>query len=147
MKLNWGSGIAIFYTLFVLALVGALIQSRRIQRSMVVDNYYEKDLNYKEKYDKIENSKQLTTKVNIIQNKKNGTVDITFPPGMNGVNGEVLFYRPSSKGLDVNVPIKNLDENTLHVPMQQFIAGNWSVQVDWSSGGKDYFDKANLYLQ
>lgn len=147
MKLNWGTGIAIFYGLFVLALMGALIKSRTIQRSMVVDHYYEKDLNYKEKYNKIENSGQLAVKVKIIQNKDNGTVDIIFPPEVNEVKGEVLFYRPSSKGMDVNIPIENLEGNTLRIPLKQFKVGNWAVQVDWSSGGKDYFDKSNLYLQ
>jgi len=149
MKLNWGSGIAVFYTLFVLALLFALFQSKRIAttRSMVTENYYEKDLNYKEKYDKLKNSSQLSEKVSITQNKSRGTVDVVFPKEVSGVTGEVLFYRPSSKGMDVKVPIKNLQDGILHIPVETLTIGNWSVQVDWESGGKAYFDKANLYLQ
>ena len=148
MKFNWGSGIAVFYALFVLALLFALIQSKRIatNRSMVTENYYEKDLNYKQKYDKIENSSRLAEKLKIIENTENGTVDIIFPKGMKDITGTVLFYRPSSKGMDVKIPIENLQEGILPIPMKSFATGNWAVQVDWESSGKAYFDKANLYL-
>ncbi len=147
MKLNWGSGIAIFYSIFVLAMIGALIQSKRIHRSMVVDNYYEKDLNYKEKYNKIENSTKLAIKVKVLQDNDRGMVDIVFPPEVNNVGGKVLFYRPSSKGMDVSIPIKNLNGNIFSIPIKHFKPGNWAVQIDWQSGGKEYYDKANLYLQ
>ena len=54
MKINWGTGIFIFYSLFVGALVFQLVKSFQYDNSLVVENYYEKDLNYQEQYNKIQ---------------------------------------------------------------------------------------------
>ena len=146
MKLNWGTGIAIFYVFFVLLLMVALVQSKKIQRSMVTENYYEQGLKYKQKFDRIKNSSQLSEKVKIAQNTETGMIDITFPSDLGQIGGEVLFYRPSSKGLDVKMPIKDLNNGVLNIASKPFVKGNWAVQVDWEASGKKYFDKANLYL-
>jgi hypothetical protein len=44
MKFNWGTGIAIFYIIFVVSLVFQVFKSRQYDHSLVVDNYYEEDI-------------------------------------------------------------------------------------------------------
>ena len=66
MKFNWGTGIAIFLILFIGALIWVLYQSRQVDNSLVSDTYYQEDLMYQKKYEKLENYAKLTEKVNTV---------------------------------------------------------------------------------
>ena len=57
MKLHWGHGIAIFYSLFVAVLVFQVIRSTAYDNSLVSEAYYKDDINYQQHYDKLQ--KQL----------------------------------------------------------------------------------------
>ena len=69
MKINWGTGIAIFYTLFASVLVMVVIKSKQYDHSLVVDNYYEEDLHYQSHFDKLVNSQQAGMAVQISLDK------------------------------------------------------------------------------
>ena len=59
MKINWGSGIAIFYSLFVITMVYAVVRSTQFDNSLVSDHYYADDLKYQERFDKLSNAQNL----------------------------------------------------------------------------------------
>ena len=59
MKLNWGTGIAAFYLLFMVVLLSFVIKSRSYDHSLVTTNYYEQDLKYQQQYDKLANTLAL----------------------------------------------------------------------------------------
>jgi hypothetical protein len=51
MKLNWGTGIAIFYGLFMVIMITFVVMSRNVDHSLVMEDYYEADINYQEHKD------------------------------------------------------------------------------------------------
>lgn len=59
MKLSWGTGIAIFYSVFVIVLVFVVVKSTSIDNALVTDDYYKKDLEYQTQIDKQVNSQGL----------------------------------------------------------------------------------------
>ena len=65
MKFNWGTGIFLFYTFFAVTLFFQVYQSTQYDNHLVVDNYYEKDIQYQVQYEKIANSLGLEEKVAI----------------------------------------------------------------------------------
>ena len=71
-------------------------------------------------------------------------LNIFFPTRV--VNGEVKFFRPSDKKMDVDIPLKSLKENPLHLSTQKLNKGYWKVQVIWTDGSKEYFSEQELYI-
>jgi hypothetical protein len=59
MKISWGTGIAIFYSFFVIAMLVFVYAATNQDISLVSDTYYEEDLSYQVKLDKIQQTNQL----------------------------------------------------------------------------------------
>lgn len=137
MKLNWGYGIAIFYTIFVLALGYQLFRSFQYDRSLVVDDYYAKDLAYQEQFDRLSNT--LTHNADLSISKQNGILSIRFPEGHKSPQGGIQFYRPDNQNLDQHYPIAVDSAGQFHKNIEDLIPGKWKIKVSWQWDGVDYF--------
>jgi nitrogen fixation protein FixH len=146
MKFNWGHGIALFYIVFATVLVIFVVKSTFHDHSLVVDNYYEEDLNYQKHYEKLANSKALLNDVTIKHDSKSDKVTLQFPKKEGSVAGTIHFYRPSDKGKDFTVEIK-LDQNfEQSLPVSELSPGLWKLKVDWEAGGKPFYLEESLVL-
>ena len=145
MKINWGSGIAIFYSLFVLVMIFMVIKSTQNKSHLVQENYYNKDLNYESFRQKRENASTLDTPVGIKYISKQNSVELEFPQEMSEVSGKVTLFRPSNKFLDKTYVIKLDNSSKMNIPLEkQMPGGLWKVQVDWETQGKKYYTEENL---
>jgi hypothetical protein len=146
MKISWGTGIAIFYSFFVIVMVGMVVYSKSFDHSLVVDNYYEEDLKYQSHLDKLNNSKRLATDLQIQVEKEIGAVALHFPKEIQLVEGSVLFYRADDKRKDVSLKIAVDSNGTFLAPIQNLTPGKWTVKVDWQGDGKPFFKEETLVL-
>ena len=147
MKFNWGTGIALFYIIFATSMVALVIKSTQYDHSLVVEDYYQKDLDYQQHYDKLANSKALSKDVQIqLVAAPNKEVQVSFPKEMEGIGGQLHFMRPSHKGSDFSVKIELDEGNELSLPAAKLLPGLWKVQVDWQVGEKSYFKEKVLVL-
>ncbi len=98
MKFNWGTGIFIVITMFILAVVAFLIYTSNLDIKLVEDNYYDKELAYQDRIDKLNNTASLPWKINVEQEP--GIIIIQFPILKPPVapEGTLLLYRPSDPG-------------------------------------------------
>ena len=146
MKINWGSGIAIFYTLFVITMVYAVVRSTQFDNSLVSDQYYADDLKYQERFDKLSNAQGLKQDLEI-QTAESGTqVELFFPENLEHVHGEIHFFCPSDQGSDFKV---NVAPNLKHrqvISTTGLKTGMWRVKVDWSDGSKAYYKEEVIQL-
>lgn len=104
MKWNWGTGIFVTYTVFVIIVVIHVIFFMNQKVELVTDNYYEKELKYQEQIDKINNTNSLKDELKLEQDAK--SIRLLFP-GLytNGIlKGEIYFYKPSDSGKDFMIP-------------------------------------------
>lgn len=144
MKLNWGTSIAIFYSLFALTMVGFVIKSKSIDHDLVVDDYYAKDLAYQQQYDKLTNSQALAT--NLIITSQKGGVQLLFPKETQDPSGEILFYRADDKRQDFSVEIATDAQGMQLVPTDKLVPGRWTIKVDWQAGGKPFYTEKIVLL-
>lgn len=144
MKLNWGNGIFIFYIIFVGALAFQLIKSFQYDHSLVVDNYYEKDIKYQEQFDKLKNTKALSEPLQIEYFKEKNEVRIAFPDDIATAQGEIQFYRADDKSKDFKLPIKGAGD--IVVPTSFLVRGEWTVSVDWTTDDKSYFEEKDIQI-
>ncbi len=137
MKFNWGTGIALFYTIFAAVLIFAVIKSTSYDNSLVSDQYYADDLKYQEHYVKLVNSKALTEDLKIVRGKTD--VTLTFPEEVGAVQGEIVFFCPSDSKQDFTLPVRPDAERRQSVPIEGLKPGLWKVKVDWQADGKTYY--------
>ena len=144
MKLNWGTSIAIFYSLFALTMVGFVIKSKSIDHDLVVDDYYAKDLAYQQQYDKLTNSQALANDLKIDASKDG--IQLLFPAEVGQVSGDIQIYRADDKSKDVSLKIAPNEQNQQLVPTDQLTPGRWTVKVDWQAGSKSFYKEQVVLL-
>ncbi len=139
IKLNWGTGIAIFLVLFILSLVAFILFTITLKYDLVESNYYDKDIKYQEHIDKTKRFAELSEKPTIVE--KNGYVFINFPEIYNpsDIKGVLHFYRPSDKNLDFNVKLNIADKNSQVIDMTNKAKGIWIVKLNWSNSETTYY--------
>ena len=85
MKISWGTGIWAVYGLFVLMILGLVGMSIVQKIDLVSDDYYEQEIRYQGKIDKINNAKQLTTPLKW-EVAETG-ITLHYPADMKGISG------------------------------------------------------------
>ena len=146
MKINWGSGIAIFYSLFVITMVYAVYRSTQFDNSLVSDHYYSDDLKYQERFDKLSNAQGLKEDLKIQTAESGSQVELFFPAELEKVQGEIYFFCPSDQSRDFKVNIApNLNHRQV-ISTTGLKTGLWRLKVDWSDGTKAYYKEEVIQL-
>ena len=147
MKINWGTGIAIFYTCFVAAMLFMVIKSSQNNVHLVEENYYQKDLNYEAFRLKRQNSSEMASKVLIQYSDKNNSLELAFPKEMKDIKGKLTFFRPSNKYLDKTFELKLSKNSTMSILIgKNMPGGKWQIQVDWESLGEKFYKEKTIII-
>jgi len=146
MKINWGTGIFLFYTFFATTLFYQVYKSTQYDHSLVVEDYYAKDLAYQSTFDKLENSMALAPPLQVAYQKKISLVSVSFPKKMQSISGTVLLYRASNKKEDIQLPIKIGIDNEMEIDVSSLAMGKWKVEIDWMGDHISYLDRAIIEI-
>jgi len=146
MKLNWGSGIAIFYIAFVVAILTFVVWVSQFKPDMVTDDYYAEEQVYQQVIDKKNNTNQLEG--NVVVDANVSSINVSLPVGLaeHAVEGVLFLYRQSDKDLDMKFNFAG-DELMYTFNSDKIIAGNWTVKLSWNSEGKDYFYEKKIMVK
>ena len=147
MKFNWGTGLTIFFIIFVSTLAFVLYQAFQQDHSLVIDNYYEEDLKYQQQYDKIKNTSALTTKIKLEYNQANEKIILTFPIDSTVTAfGTVLLYNPSNKASDAKYEFSLKQTNIYQIMVDKVAKGRVKVKIDWESAGTKYYQEEEIII-
>lgn len=147
MKINWGSGIAIFYTLFVVVMILMVVKSSQNKPRMVQKNYYEKDLNYEAFRQKRENGDKVKDLIDIQYQAGLNKVKISFPGNLQNIEGNVVMFRPSNEYLDKSYPLKLDSMGDMFIPLDKNTArGQWKLQIDWTTSDQEYYNEEVIII-
>jgi hypothetical protein len=147
MKMNWGTGIAITYVVFVIATVSVVLFTTTIDVNLVTDDYYEKELTFQDEIDKVSRTNKLAEQPVINLTGKN--VYLKFPNSISStlVEGKIKFYRPSDNNLDFSLPIALNEHGEQIVNSIRLIEGLWRVYVDWNIDDKQFLVEKILMVR
>lgn len=146
MKFNWGTGIAIFYSVFVVVMVGMVIYSRGVDHSLVMDNYYEEDLKYQSHIDAVKNTRTLGQDLVIRFSKEEKSVQLDFPEEFSELKGSIWFYRADNKSLDFKINIQPGEGRHITVPTPDLVPGRWTIKVNWEGDGRPFYKEESVVL-
>ncbi len=139
--MSWGKGIIIFYSSFVVFMVGMVVMAFREDFDLVADDYYEQEIAYQGRIEQLTNASDDEQKVSVLN--ADGAIELTFPSKATAVN--VHFFRPSDEKMDLKVEEAAVD-SVLSVPTDQLTRGKYLVKVGWNANGKTYFQEENLFV-
>ena len=145
MKLNWGTSIAIFYSLFMAIMIFMVIRATQNKVQLVQENYYDKDLNYEAFRVSRANAAALVEKINL-QVFAGDRLLISFPNEKIDVEGTVTLYRPADRKLDRRFTLELDQENSMAIDTSSLTKGLWRVRLDWNMQGKSFYQEEIITL-
>ncbi len=148
MKFNWGTGLVIFFIIFISTLIFVLYKSTQYDNALVIDNYYDEDINYQSHYDKKQNTADLKEKLKIDYDAVANSVLFTFPMDtISPAKGTIWMYNPGQKSQDKTVPFEVDPKMNFTLPLGETPKGRLKLKVDWTQGGKEYYTEEELLIQ
>lgn len=146
MKFHWGTGIFIFYGLFVLGILSAVSFYMRQDVDLVSNEYYKDEIKYQDKIEKLKRTYALKDDVKFIQADENLT--ISFPKTIKeNITGEILFIRPSGRKYDFRLPLQT-DQNLMQmVNFSRRRKGLWKIEMNWKAGNAEYMNEETVNIQ
>ena len=147
MKINWGTAIVIAFAIFISFILYFVIHVQsdsKYDNELVVEEYYKHDAKFGDEMARIQNAQDLAQKP-VITNTADG-ITIVFPELFvpENIKGKVVFYRPSNKKFDFEVPLSG---SSLNVPKKKLLGGRWNINMEWQYEGKQYLTKEIIYIE
>ncbi|MEW6005502.1 MAG: FixH family protein [Stygiobacter sp.] len=146
LKFNWGTGIALTYILFLIAILTMVFIFMNQDVVLETNDYYAKGLEYQSQIDKIERTKNLTEQLEILN--KNDRIVFNFPKIFANkiISGEIYFYRPSNNKSDFKSKIDLTDSLQQIIFTKNLEKGLWKIKVDWSVENQNYYNEKILMI-
>jgi nitrogen fixation protein FixH len=127
--------------------IAFFIYTSNLDINLVENNYYEKELIYEQKIEKTRNAINLTGKISI--EPGSDFIVIHFPDTVrhSGIEGTILFYRPSDENKDFTVPIALDDSLRQVIGKENMLPGKYIVKIEWEMEGVHYYHEQVLINQ
>ncbi len=131
MKFNWGHGIFIFMTVFILLGVAAIIFSINQSEDLVSDDYYDKGADYSQQIEVNKRSDIYQDSINI--DIVNSNIEVAICQSLKASTDTLLmhFYNPSDKKSDIK--LKYPMSGTISIPASTFKSGRYEVKMSWTN--------------
>lgn len=135
MKFNWGTGIFIFFTIFVIASLTQVFISRKYIPELVKKDYYVDDLHLNDIVISRENVSSLKG-FSWIQS--NDSLMFVLPHGSN-IDGFIELINPMSEKQDKNIKFQlGQEQKSVSFSTEQLKNGKWNFHINWKEGDKTY---------
>jgi hypothetical protein len=142
MKFNWGTGAFTLFGGFVIFMLGLVYFASQQSNELVTEDYYEKELEFKEIIKKQARTEKLSEQIQL--KIENNVFSIIFPEevGIN-ISGKVIFFKPSSKNDDKEIPFQ-INSNNYNINTSDFSSGMYKVKIDWKANGIEYYNEKEI---
>lgn len=140
MKWNWGTGIALSFTVFCGLMVFMVIQSFQTDFFLVSKQYYLDELKYQERIDDLERTKEA----GILITQKADQESLFFNIDTDKhISGEIHFYRPENAKLDHKMKFSN---SSIEVEKSNLVPGRYIAKISWLDQDHSYYQEEELII-
>ena len=140
--MNWGKGIAIALGAFVVFILVLAIKLMTTNVDLVTPDYYEREINYTQEMEAVQNSENLEEKIAV--NSIEGYIAVQIPQNLAVKNLELKLIRNNNDKLDKSYKIENT--NTFLIDKKELVAGRYDAELYYTINGKKYMQKEKVYL-
>ncbi|TXB67011.1 hypothetical protein FRY74_02170 [Vicingus serpentipes] len=144
MKFNWGTGAFILFGGFVVFMLGLVFYASKQSHELVTENYYEKELEFKDVLIKQELTEKLTEQLQI--EVKDKELILNFPKEVgNNVSGKLFLFKPSNINDDKEISFTT-DNNLKTIDLSEFSTGMYKLKVNWNAGENEYYNEEEIVI-
>lgn len=146
MKFNWGHGVTIGFSLFVVYILSFVYRSYNQNIDLVAEDYYAQEVAFQGRIDETANAEQF--KDDLLVSRTDGFIEFTFPAEVatSATTGQIHFFRPSDKAMDIKIPFELDDSGMVRVPTQILNQGRYQVKFSWNTDDKAYFLSKDIVI-
>lgn len=141
--MNWGKGLTIFITCFIL-FIGALVYSSfQVKVPLVADDYYEQEINYQQKID----ARTALNKLGEVEIFQNGpSADFKLPiEGESNVEITWICFNDTEQ--DFTSSTTSLSDGTFKVDISKQLAGHYDLKINITQGDNYYYTNKRFIIQ
>ena len=145
--MSWGVKISLLYGGFVLLIVTMVSMSMSQKVDLVSKDYYEQELQFQDKINKMDRTKALSEQLTWKVSKDDIVFD--FPNQFKGLetSGKVFFFRPSDAVLDKNMTIQSDTLNQKSISITSLKKGLYKMQINWEADHIQYYNEGFIQIQ
>ncbi len=146
MKMNWGTGIAIFLGLFIIFILYFVVRisTSEFETQLVTEDYYGAEMLYQREINAEENLKKLTGRITTRKSPEGLLIQMPADNDYSTVSGYVTMYRPSDNKLDFKMAIELGRSLSILVPKEKLLGGRWDIIMEWQQDGETYMYKEKI---
>lgn len=143
MKWNWGTKIAIFYSLFISFTLFMVYSSFNQNYDLVTEDYYAQEIKYQQTIDSKNRANDLSNalQVSIIDKQ----LVVHFPQKEQAITGSIMVFRPSDQRKDFKETL-SVSEGKHSIPLQKFSKGKYLLKVNWESKQTQFYTEQTIII-
>ncbi|MEQ9309949.1 MAG: FixH family protein [Balneolaceae bacterium] len=147
-KFDWGKGIFIVITLFIIGTLSMVSYLISLDFYMVNNNHYEEGVEYQQTIDSKKRASQLVNPVVILFDEERIALKILFPDELleKANEGTINLYRPNDSSKDRTLAIQFDAGNTHVIPMERMDKGKWILTINWKMENLEYQEEKVIII-
>ncbi len=142
--MNWGNKLLITFIVFGVGMFYLVYRAVNTNYELVDKDYYKQELRYQQVIDGTNLANQLSTAVTIGQTTSGISLELPAEMKNKEITGSILFYCSYDQKKDKLLPLQTDSDGLQVFDPKDFSPGNYSVKINWSAEGKDYFTEKLL---
>jgi FixH len=137
--MNWGNKLLLTFLVFGAGMTYLVYRSVSTNYELVEKDYYKQELRYQQVIDGTNRVNQLSTAVKIEQT--DGGIILELPQEMKekNISGDVLFYCAYDQKKDKKFLLQTGTTGVQVFQTSSIAPGSYTVKINWSNEGKNYF--------
>jgi hypothetical protein len=148
LRWNWGTGIALVYSVFALATMGFVVFAMDQKVELVSTDYYQRGLQHDARMAAEANGAGLGDAFRIDTSDGDRAVVVTWSAATpRRGDGTVALYRPSDAAADASARVDPDPSGRQRIAIGEAPPGRWIVRVQWMSGGREYFVERSVTIK
>jgi hypothetical protein len=146
INFNWGTGIALFYSVFAVTILLFVVFSFRQKIDLVGPDYYAKELAYQQQIDAMQRSEGLLEQIRF--NLKDKMLELNIPLSLRKehISGEVELFCPADNGKDMKFPLETQGVAIQCVDIGSVRSGRYTLKLAWKFKGHSYYNEETLVI-
>ena len=146
-KFNWGSGIALAITVFVIGTLSMVSYFISLDFFLVTNEHYEEGVEYQQTIDERKRSADLKDPVVIVFDEKLEALRVVFPNKFVGkAQGYIKLYPPNNPELDGEIPLSVNASGIQLISTSALEKGKWILKIEWNSDEQNYLEEKTVVI-
>ena len=142
----WPWAIITTVSLFAVTMIGFAIFSTFHRVDLVAADYYEQEIRYQRQMDRTGHALALGGQVEVAYDAAARTIQVRLPAQHARASGRIHLYRPSSAGLDRDLPLELNDRGQQTLDAADLVPGPWQVRISWKVADREFYQDSRVVI-